>query len=59
MEAAVLGCPCNPRTDVVETDGALGFTVQSAMSPNVILIFLNIDLYYQCMKKKDSLLLES
>lgn len=52
MEAAVLGWPCNPRTDVVETDGALGFTVQSAMAPNIILIFLNIDLYYQCLKKR-------
>lgn len=47
MGAAMLGGPCNPRTDVVETDGALGFTVQSAMAPNIILIFLNIDLYYQ------------
>lgn len=58
MEAAMLGGPCNPNTDVVQTDGALGFTVRSAVAPNIILIFLNIDLYYQYLKK-DSLLLQS
>lgn len=45
METAMLGGPCNPNTDVVQTDGALGFTVRSAVAPNIILIFLNIDLY--------------